>query len=183
VNPADTPPPGLRLRRATLADVPVLRRWDEDPAVVASDPKDDWDWDEELAAVGPWRKPLVAEVDGRPIGFLDVIDPAAEPTRYWGEIGPGHRAIDIWIGAAADRGRGYGAAMMRLALADCFASPDVHTVLIDPLADNVRAIRFYRRLGFRSAGLHRFGGDLCEVHVLDRAAWRASPACAAAVPE
>jgi aminoglycoside 6'-N-acetyltransferase len=174
--------PRLRLRRATPADVPVLRRWDEEPHVVASDPNDDWDWENELDDPGPWRKPLMAEVNGRPVGFLDLIDPAAEPSRYWGETGPGHRAIDLWIGAATDLGRGYGTAMMRLALADCFADPGVHTILIDPLAGNVRAIRFYRRLGFRSVGLRRFGPDLCDVHILGRETWLASPACAAAVP-
>lgn len=160
----------LRLRRARTDDIPVLQSWDEDPDVVASDPEGDWDWHEELASAGPWREPLVAEVDGRPVGFLDVIDPAEEPTRYWGDIGPGHRAIDIWVGAAADRGRGYGAAMMRLALERCFADPAVHTILIDPLAENVRAIRFYQRLGFRSVGPRRFGPDLCEVLRLDRSA-------------
>ncbi len=172
--PAPPSAPRVTLRPATPADVPLLRRWDEQPHVVASDPHEDWRWEDELAAPAPWRAPQVAEVDGRPVGFLDVIDPHIEPSRYWGEVGPGHRAIDIWIGEADDLGRGYGTAMMRLALDRCFADPAVHTVLIDPLADNVRAIRFYRRLGFRPDGLRRFGPDLCEVHRLDRAAWAAA---------
>lgn len=32
----------IRLRPATPADVPLLRRWDEQPHVVSSDPNDDW---------------------------------------------------------------------------------------------------------------------------------------------
>jgi ribosomal protein S18 acetylase RimI-like enzyme len=59
------------------------------------------------------------------------------------------RAIDIWIGEAADLGRGYGTRMMRHALERCFADPAVKAVLIDPLASNTRARRFYERLGFR----------------------------------
>jgi aminoglycoside 6'-N-acetyltransferase len=61
---------------------------------------------------------------------------------------------------------------MHLALARCFADPAVTAVLIDPLADNVRAIRFYRRLGFRFAGRRSFGADVCDVHRLERADWR-----------
>lgn len=39
----------LRFRAATPADAPLLRHWDEQPHVVASDPNDDWDWERELA--------------------------------------------------------------------------------------------------------------------------------------
>lgn len=162
----------VRLRPATLADVPLLRRWDEDPDVVRADPNDDWHWEEELARVEPWREPMIAEEDGRPIGFLDIIDPATEPSRYWGDVPPGVRAIDIWIGSAADRGRGLGTAMMQLAIARCFAPPDITEILIDPLASNARAIRFYARLGFVAIGRRWFGADDCLVMRLARAAWR-----------
>ena len=36
--------PGMHLRPATIADLPTLRHWDEQPHVVASDPNDDWEW-------------------------------------------------------------------------------------------------------------------------------------------
>jgi aminoglycoside 6'-N-acetyltransferase len=58
--------------------------------------------------------------------------------------------------------------MMRAALRRCFAPPDVWAVLIDPLADNLRAHAFYQRLGFEAVGLRRFGDDLCLVHRLER---------------
>lgn len=61
--------------------------------------------------------------------------------------------------------------MMRLALARCFRNPTVAAVLIDPLADNTRAIRFYQRLGFRVVGPRRFGDDDCLVHELRREVW------------
>jgi aminoglycoside 6'-N-acetyltransferase len=161
----------ITLRPATPADAPLLRSWDEQPHVVASDPNDDWQWETELANLSDWREPLIAELDGRPIGFLDMIDPAREPSRYWGETPRGTRAIDIWIGPADCLGRGYGTQMMRLALARCFAAPSVATVLIDPLAANTRAIRFYQRLGFRPVGRRWFGADDCLVHRLDRAGY------------
>jgi aminoglycoside 6'-N-acetyltransferase len=159
----------ITLRPATPADAPLLRSWDEQPHVVASDPKDDWDWETELAHEPDWREQLMAELDGRPIGFLQIIDPAREATHYWGDAPENLRAIDIWIGEAADLGRGYGTTMMRLALDRCFTAPAVTAVLIDPLAANTRAIRFYQRLGFRPVGLRWFGADECLVHRLERA--------------
>ena len=167
----------MLLRAATLTDLPVLRRWDADPDVIASSGDDGpWDWEAEIAEVVDWREILIGEEDGRPVGVVQIIDPDREATRYWGETGPGFRAIDIWIGEAADRGRGLGAGMMRLALARCFAAPEVRAVLIDPLASNTRAHGFYRRCGFRPVGRRVFGTDDCLVHRLDRADWEAGRA-------
>jgi aminoglycoside 6'-N-acetyltransferase len=156
------------LRPATPADAPLLRRWDEAPHVVASDPNDDWGWETELARSPDWREQLVAEVDGRPIGFVQIIDPAREDGRYWGEIGDNLRAIDLWIGDAANLGRGYGTRIMQLALERCFADPAVRAVLIDPLASNTAAHRFYERLGFRFVERRRFGADDYFVYRLER---------------
>jgi aminoglycoside 6'-N-acetyltransferase len=159
----------LRLRPACPADAPLLRRWDEDPDVRASDPNEDsWRWDVELAREPPWREQLVAELDGRPIGFLQIIDPREEETRYWGDVEPDLRAIDVWIGEPADRGHGRGTAVMRLALERCFANARVRAVLVDPLVENEAACRFYERLGFRPVERRRFGADQCAVYRLER---------------
>jgi aminoglycoside 6'-N-acetyltransferase len=161
----------VELRLATPGDLALLRRWDEEPHVVAADPNDDWEWETELQRSPDWREFLIAEVGGRPIGFLQIIDPAREDSHYWGDCEPGLRAIDIWIGEADMLGRGHGTTMMRMAFARCFADPRVQAILIDPLADNVRAHRFYERLGFRFVGPRTFGADDCFVHRLDRADW------------
>jgi len=63
---------------------------------------------------------------------------------------------------------------MRLALARCFADPEVDAVVIDPLVANAAAIRFYRRLGFAYVEDRWFGADHCAVHRLDRARWVAA---------
>ena len=68
----------LTLRPATIDDAPLLRRWDDEPHVLASDPNDDWQWETELRKTPPWREQLIAELDGVPIGFLQIIDPAEE---------------------------------------------------------------------------------------------------------
>lgn len=171
----------LRLRRATLADVSVLQRWDREPHVISATTDDpdaekafgDHDWSVEIPKQSDVDEYLIAEIDGRPIGAMQVIDPHREPTHYWGDIDPNLRAIDIWIGDAADRGKGHGETMMRLALQRCFADPTVTAIVIDPLASNTRAHTFYQRLGFVPVGRQMFGEGDCLVHRLSREAWRA----------
>lgn len=135
---------------------------------MASDPNDDWDWDEEIERGLPWQEHYIAELDGLPIGFVQIIEASRESSHYWGQIAPGTYAIDIWIGEAVHRNRGYGTAMMQQAIARCWADPEAHTIVIDPLASNTSAIRFYERLGFRPVGPRRFGLDDCLVMALRR---------------
>ncbi len=52
------PPPPLALRPATLADAPLLRRWDEQPHLIASDLNDDCQRKDALAGPAAWRDPL-----------------------------------------------------------------------------------------------------------------------------
>lgn len=159
----------VTLRPATPADVGRLRRWDADPDVAASGGGDGGlDWEAEVPRSLDWREILMAEVDGRPIGVMVIIDPAREETGYWAPVPPDLRAIDIWIGSSADRGRGHGAAMMRQALDRCFADSAVVAVLVDPLAGNAGARRFYERLGFTLVEERRFGSDECAVYRFER---------------
>lgn len=163
----------MRLRSATLADLPTLLAWDGDPDVDASGGADDaLDWEAEIPRGVDWREILIFEAGDRPVGVVVAIDPLREETHYWGDCEPGLRALDVWIGAPSDRGRGFGAEMMRLALERCFADPSVTAVLLDPLAANVRACRFYERLGFVAVDRRLFGEDDCVVYRLDRSAWR-----------
>jgi aminoglycoside 6'-N-acetyltransferase len=175
--------PGLALRPATLEDVPTLERWDRQPHVISATTDDadatqayDHDWRDELRAQSELSEYVIAELHGRPIGVMQIIDPREEPTHYWGEVEPNLRAMDIWIGDAADLGKGYGETMMRLAFLRCFGVPAVEAIIIDPLASNTRAHAFYRRLGFVEVGRQRFGDDGeddCLIHRLSREAWRA----------
>ncbi len=161
----------ISLRVATIQDLDILRYWDEQPHTIASDPNDDWNWGVELCRTPYWREQLIAEREGQPIGFIQIIDPALEETHYWGQVPSNLRAIDIWIGEASDLGKGYGTEMMRLALKKCFADHQVEAVLLDPLVSNVKAIRFYERLGFRFVENRWFDADYCAVYRLDRAEW------------
>ncbi len=159
------------LRDATPDDVAMLQYWDTQPHVIESGAADaSRDWAQEIGR-GSWHDILIAECGGRPIGVLEILDPARDEDRYWGDVEPGVRAIDIWIGEAGDLGNGHGTQMMQLAFERCFADVGVHTILIDPLVSNTRARRFYQRLGFREVGPRRFGHDDCVVYRLGREEW------------
>lgn len=152
-------------------DVGLLVRWDADPDVAAAlgGRGEDWyDWPAELARDVAWRELLIAEEDGRPIGFVQLADAVTEESHYWGDVDSGTWALDIWIGSPDDRGRGLGSAVMRAALDRIFLHHDAETVLIDPQVGNRRAIEFYRRLGFEALGERDFDGDRCLVMRLTR---------------
>lgn len=158
----------VALRHATPKDLPLLQKWDQQPHVVESDPNDDWGWETELSREVPWREQLMAEVDGVPIGFVQIIDPKEEESHYWGEIAAGYKAVDIWIGESEYLGKGYGTQIMKLAIDRCFAEKSTHSILIDPLESNVRAHKFYERLGFEFLEKRKFGADDCKVYILRR---------------
>lgn len=141
----------MRLRPANPSDLGLLQDWQRKPHVLAIvGDFADVDWEAELAHSPDWRELLIAESDGRGIGVIQIIDPAREEMHYWGEVNAYLRAIDIWIGEEADIGRGYGTRM--LALECCFAVAAVSAVLIDPLASNLRALRFMRNSAFSRSG-------------------------------
>jgi aminoglycoside 6'-N-acetyltransferase len=162
----------IELRPMRLDDVGLLVRWDDDPDVAAAlgGRSADWyDWPSELARDVPWRELLIAEQDGRPIGFVQLIDVVEEESHYWGDADPGTWALDIWIGSPDDRGRGLGTQVMRAAVARVFQHAGSTMVVIDPQVTNRRAIEFYRRLGFEPVGERDFDDDRCLVMRLLRA--------------
>ena len=171
----------VRLRPAVPADAALLHGWDREPHVIRAVTDDptaeeafiDADWEQEISDQSPVSYFLIGEENGRPVGAMQVIDPHLEPTHYWGEIEPNLRALDIWLGPADALGRGLGTAMMTQALGACFAAPEVTAIVIDPLASNTDAHRFYQRLGFRPVGRRLFGPDDCLVHRIERSEWEA----------
>jgi aminoglycoside 6'-N-acetyltransferase len=165
----------MYLRQAIPSDLSLLRYWDSKSHVVAArgDGEDaSFDWEREIPRRLDWRELLIAEIGGRPIGIVQIIDPRREETHYWGDVEADLRAIEIWIGEEADLGREYGSEMMRLALERCFADAMVKGVLTDPIVSNTRAHRFYERLGFQLVELRMFRSANCLVYRLDRQAWR-----------
>jgi aminoglycoside 6'-N-acetyltransferase len=161
----------VELRPMRLEDVNLLRAWDDDADVAAAlggSGAEWYDWSIELSRTVPWRDLLIAEEDGRPIGFIQLIDAREEESHYWGDVAPGTWSLDIWIGSSDDRGRGLGAQIMHAALLRIFDVHGADVVVIDPRVDNRRAIGFYERLGFERVGIRELDGDQCLVMRLQR---------------
>ena len=79
----------IQLRPAGFSDLKLLQRWDKAPHVIAAKGTEDWGWQAELHRQPDWREQLIAEVEGTPIGFLQIIDPARDESHYWGECQDG----------------------------------------------------------------------------------------------
>ena len=173
----------LTFRPAEMSDRATLEVWDLQPDVIvaSSDNRDlakafgdDHDWAHELSMQSDVCQYDLAELDGRPVGAMQVIDPHLEPTHCWGDVEPNLRALDISIGDPADRGLGLGEMMMWGMIDECFEDADVTAVLNDPLNSNTRAHAFYQRLGFKPVGRQVFNDeDDCPVHKLKRTDWLA----------
>ncbi|MEH2260794.1 hypothetical protein [Nostoc sp.] len=44
-----------------------------------------------------WREQLITQIEGRPIGFIQIINPAREESHYWGDV-----AI-VWLNREDDK--------------------------------------------------------------------------------
>lgn len=161
----------LKLRLADINDLQLLNYWDTKQHVIDCDDDENWEWQKELNRNPDWREQLIAELNGEPIGFIQIIDPYLEETKYWGDVGKNIRAIDIWIGEEKNLNKGYGSIMMKLAAERCFAKAKVEKIIIDPLSTNTKAHRFYERLGFSFVAKANLQGSSCFIYELKRADW------------
>jgi RimJ/RimL family protein N-acetyltransferase len=82
----------------------------------------------------------------RPIGVINLRD-FTNPH--------GTAEFGITIGAASDRGRGFGTEAVRLLLDYAFTVLGLHNVWLDTPAYNTAAIRAYEKAGFREIGRRR----------------------------
>lgn len=98
----------------------------------------------------------------RPIGTTSLYDfDLAAQTAQFG----------IGIGAAADRGQGYGTEATRLTLDYAFTVRGLHNVALSVIAYNVAGLHAYARAGFREFGRRReaalFHGQRYDIVYMD----------------
>ena len=80
----------MTLRSATIDDAELLDRWSREPHVIVAttdDPAADRAfegavWADELASQSEVSRYLIAEVAGRPIGAMQLVDPHLKPEHY-----------------------------------------------------------------------------------------------------
>lgn len=74
----------------------------------------------------------------------------------WEKLEPEYRhaGVDLFVGSA-HQGKGHGLQAIQLVCRWLFEGRGHHRIIIDPAADNARAIRTYERAGFKPVGVLR----------------------------
>lgn len=140
--------PTYDFRAVTEADLPMLKAWLAEPHVA------EWWGDavEELASIEEHIdsisvEPLIVELDGKPIGYLQSYDPHLEDDHPYQDQPFGTLGLDLTIGVAELVGKGHGSAILRQFVDELFEE-GIPRLIIDPDPANKRAIRAYERAGF-----------------------------------
>ncbi len=144
--------PRYVFRPVDEADLPLIAGWLAEPHVAQ------W-WDDpekEIAAIRDHIdsvsvEPLIVELSGRPIAYLQSYDPHLEDDHPYADQPFGTLGIDLTIGPSEMIGIGHGSGIVRQFAEELFEE-GAPRVIIDPHPDNKRAIRAYEKAGFREIG-------------------------------
>ncbi|PBB38936.1 GNAT family N-acetyltransferase [Mesorhizobium sp. WSM3868] len=148
-------------RPVTQKDLPMIARWLAEPHIAEwwGDPeKEIAEIREHIGSVSV--EPLIVELGGRPIAYLQSYDPHLEDNHPYADQPFGTLGIDLSIGPPDLVGIGHGSAIVRQFVAELFEE-GAPRVVIDPHPGNGRAIRAYEKAGFRPIGRrHSEYGDV-----------------------
>ena len=144
------PGPRYDFRAVTPDDLPMLGRWLKEPHVA------EW-WGDPDASLSEIEEamddiatePLIVELDGEPIAYLQSYDPHMEDDHPYQDQPTGTLGIDISIGRPDLVGKGHGSAIIRQ-FAEMLFTEGAPRIVIDPDPANGRAIRAYEKAGFRA---------------------------------
>ncbi|MGW7385065.1 GNAT family N-acetyltransferase [Streptomyces sp. NPDC054794] len=156
--PIATPVGPFQLHPVRLdRDLPLIRRWMNDPAVAAF-------W--ELAGSGAQTEdhlraqltgdgrsvPCVGILDGTPMSYWEIYRADLDPLARYYPSRPHDTGVHLLIGGVADRGRGLGSALLR-AVADLVLDrrPACVRVVAEPDLRNTASVAAFLKAGFRYA--------------------------------
>ncbi len=143
--------PAYDFRAVTATDMPLLAAWLAEPHVAQ------W-WtggvETSLAEIRQAMEsvdtePLIVELDGAPIAYVQSYDPHLEDGHPYQDQPFGTLGIDISIGPPGLLGKGHGTAIVRQ-FCELLFEEGCPRVIIDPHPDNARAIRACEKAGFRA---------------------------------
>lgn len=148
-------PDAYDFRRAGIADLPRLGHWLAAPHVAA------W-WGDSVAELALVRQtireaaggqsathPYIVSYEGRPMAYIQVWQ--ADQWSEYDDQPEGTKGLDQLIGPPDMLGAGHGPRFIALMTERLFEA-GVPRVIIDPAAENDRAIKAYAKAGFRSCG-------------------------------
>lgn len=145
--------PQYGFRPLTGKDMKLVARWLGEPHVAA------WwgDRESELKGIADnidsiAVEPLIIELDGRPIGYIQSYDPNLEEGENpYADQPFGTLGIDQFIGEPELIGKGHGTRLIAEFVATLFEE-GAPRVIVDPNPANAAAIRCYEKVGFRRLG-------------------------------
>ncbi len=140
---------GYTFRKATAADLGLLKEWKSQPHV-----REWWDSDEpsnedELGDTRVVR--WIVSTVGRPFAYMQDYDVRGWEEHHFYQLPAGSRGVDQFIGEPDMIDKGHGSAFITERLNALFEE-GVPMVATDPHPDNARAIAAYRKAGFREFG-------------------------------
>jgi RimJ/RimL family protein N-acetyltransferase len=149
-------PASIDIRRMTIADLPLMGRWLEEPHVR------EW-WGDPAVELGHIRdmiegrdttRPHIFLLGERPLGYIQVWFLGHHQNESWladspwlAEFPAEAVGVDLTIGEAGDLSRGIGTAVLKR-FVTMLRAEGRETIIIDPDPANHRAIRAYEKAGF-----------------------------------
>jgi aminoglycoside 6'-N-acetyltransferase len=135
-------------RAVEADDLPMLAEWLKQPHLV------EW-WGDPAEAISEIEEamddiatePLIVELDGAPIAYLQSYDPHLEDDHPYQDQPTGTLGLDISIGDPDLIGKGHGSVIIDEFVGMLFAE-GAPRIVIDPDPANKRAIRAYEKAGF-----------------------------------
>jgi aminoglycoside 6'-N-acetyltransferase-1b len=112
--------------------------------------------------------PYIIKIDNKPVGFIQSYE--VVHGNVWQELEnepAGTIGFDLFIGEEDYVGKGYGTKVVKAFSKLLFAPTGVQKIIVDPFADNKKAIRCYEKAGFIFA--RRWFDDVgTEIYIMEK---------------
>ena len=170
----------ITFRPLADADLPLLHRWLNDPAVIEWWEGEDVSWPAVVSDYGSGHGDPVehwlALLNGKPLGWIQcycAADMIEEETAYWAD----HvelattAGIDYLVGEATARGQGAGSAMIRAFVRDVVfpRHPEWTLAAAGPFEANVASWKALEKAGFTRRAILDDEEETCVLMVASRA--------------
>jgi aminoglycoside 6'-N-acetyltransferase len=148
----------LQFRAMSAVDLPMLSAWLTTPHVAAwwGEPEVELGYVRDMIEGRDTTRPYIFSVDGEAVGYIQCWFIGDHQNASWiadhpwlAELPSDAVGVDLSIGDAGKLSRGIGSAALR-AFAERLVKQGHRCIIIDPDADNSRAVRAYEKAGFRA---------------------------------
>lgn len=132
----------IHFRNLTKEDIALYYIWCEKPHVKEKWFREGYEPKEKILQKIDGKNgtfPFIIEIENKPVGYIQYykIDGTSDSVGF-----------DIFIGEEDYVGKGYGSKVVEAFTHKLFALSDINRVIVDPFADDKRAIRCYEKAGF-----------------------------------